>query len=88
VLAYTNCDAVELFINGKSYGEKRLEFPRQGTSGGWNSYASPQVNPTTSDLHLSWDAPYEPGTVKAVGRKNGQIVCTEIIENNRKTCCD
>ena len=84
VLAYTNCDAVELFINGKSYGEKRLEFPRQGTSGGWNSYASPQVNPTTSDLHLSWDAPYEPGTVKAVGRKNGQIVCTEIIETTGK----
>ena len=23
VLAYTNCDAVELFVNGKSYGEKR-----------------------------------------------------------------
>jgi len=27
VLAYTNCDAVELFLNGKSFGEKRLEFP-------------------------------------------------------------
>ncbi len=80
VLAYTNCDAVELFLNGKSYGEKRLEFPRQGTSGGWNKYPSPQIFPTTADLHLSWDVPYESGTLMAVGKKNGKIVCTEIIE--------
>ena len=80
VLAYTNCDAVELFVNGKSYGEKRLEFPRQGTSGGWNTYASPQINPTTADLHLSWDVPYQPGTVKAIGKKAGKTVCSEIIE--------
>ena len=41
VLAYTNCNIVELFLNGRSLGEKRLEFPAQGTSGGWNSYALP-----------------------------------------------
>jgi beta-galactosidase len=80
VLAYTNCDAVELFVNGKSFGEKRLEFPRQGNSGGWNRYALPTINSTTADLHLSWDVPYEPGFVKAVGKKNGKVVCTEIIE--------
>ena len=84
VLAYSNCDAVELFVNGKSFGEKRLEFPRQGNSGSWNSYATPPVNPTTADLHLSWDVPYEQGTLKAVGKKNGQIVCTEIIETTGK----
>src|SRR5690348_2138070 len=32
VLVYTNCNAVELFLNGKSLGEKRKEFPAQGTS--------------------------------------------------------
>jgi beta-galactosidase len=31
---------------------------------------------TTSDLHLAWDVPYEPGTLKAVGTKNGQAVVT------------
>jgi beta-galactosidase len=76
VLAYTNCDAVELYLNGKLIGEKRLEFPRQGTSGGWNSYARPQVFPTTSDLHLSWDVPYEPGVLRAVGKRGGQVVAT------------
>ena len=84
VLAYTNCDAVELFVDGKSYGEKRLEFPRQGNSGSWNMYEFPQKNATTADLHLSWDVPYEPGVVKAVGKKNGQIVCTEVVETSGK----
>ena len=45
VLAYTNCNIVELFLNGRSLGEKRLEFPAQGTSGGWNSYAEPRGPP-------------------------------------------
>ena len=79
VVCYTSCDTVELFLNGKSFGAKSLEFPRQGTAGGWNRYARPQVSVTTADLHLSWDVPYEPGTLKAVGRKNGQVVCEEEI---------
>jgi beta-galactosidase len=76
VLAYTNCNSVELFLNGRSLGEKRLEFPAQGTSGGWNSYAQPVVNSTTNDLHLSWDVPYEPGVLRAVGkRRDGTPAC-------------
>jgi beta-galactosidase len=80
VLCYTNCNEVELFLNGKSYGVKRLEFPRQGNSGGWNKYDKPVVNPTTADLHLQWDLPYEPGIIKAVGKIDGKIVCTEEIK--------
>jgi beta-galactosidase len=76
VLAYTNCDAVELYLNDRFIGEKRLEFPRQGTSGGWNSYDRPQVFPTTADLHLAWDVPYEPGALRAVGRRRGEVVAT------------
>ena len=80
VLCYTNCDAVELFLNGKSFGEKRIEFPRQGTSGGWNKYEKPRVFPTTADLHLQWDVPYEPGILKAVGKRDGKVVCIEEIK--------
>jgi beta-galactosidase len=80
VLCYTNCDAVELFLNGKSIGEKRLEFPRQGNSGGWNLYDRPQIHPTTADLHLQWDVPYSPGTLKAVGKRGGEIVFTKTIQ--------
>jgi beta-galactosidase len=78
VVAYSNCDSVELFVNGKSFGSKSAIFPQQGNSGGNNKFAHPFVNATTSDLHLSWDVPYEPGTLKVVGRKNGQIVTEEI----------
>jgi beta-galactosidase len=71
---------VELFLNGKSFGVKSLEFPRQGTAGGWNSYARPQQpTGTTADLHLSWDVPYESGTLKAVGYRYGREVCVEEV---------
>jgi beta-galactosidase len=84
VLAYTNCDTVELFVNNRSYGIKVQEFPRQGNSGGWNSYARPLVNGTTADLHLTWDVAYEPGTIKAVGRKNGRQVVVEELHTAGK----
>jgi beta-galactosidase len=86
VLAYTNCDTVELFVNGKSYGIKVQEFPRQGNSYAWNKYAKPYVNITTGDLHLAWDVAYEPGTLKAIGRKNGkQVIIDEIHTTGKPT---
>ena len=80
VLAYSNCNSVELFLNGRSLGEKRIEFPAQGTSGGWNTYAAPRVNATTNDLHVTWDVPYEPGILRAVGKnRDGKVACgTEV----------
>jgi beta-galactosidase len=84
VMCYTNCDAVELFLNGRSYGEKRIEFPRQGNSKGWNKYDKPRIYPTTGDLHLEWDVSYEPGILKAVGKKEGKIVFTEEIQTTGK----
>jgi beta-galactosidase len=78
IIAYTNCDSVELFLNGKSFGTKCKVYPQQGNAGAWNRYAHPLVNATTSDLHLTWDVPYEPGTLKAVGRKDGMTVTTEV----------
>ncbi|HEU5219251.1 MAG TPA: DUF4982 domain-containing protein, partial [Gemmatimonadales bacterium] len=56
------------------------EFPAQGTSGGWNSYALPVVSATTNDLHLSWDVPYEPGVLTAVGkRRDGTTACQDEV---------
>jgi len=81
VLCYTNCDAVELFVNGKSYGEKRLRVLRDGKTicGNWSTY-NPKEHITTSDYHLSWDVAYEPGVIKAVGKKNGLVVFTEEVK--------
>jgi beta-galactosidase len=66
---------VELFLNGRSLGEESLEFPAQGTSGSWNHYALPVVRATTNDLHLSWDVPYDPGVLRAVGTWRDGSAC-------------
>lgn len=58
VWVYSNCDEVELTVNGKRLGRKPM--PRNG--------------------HLSWKAVYHPGTVKAVGYKNGRRLLTKQVE--------
>jgi beta-galactosidase len=73
VLCYTNCDTVELFVNGESYGVQGYWFPRVGRGG---PVARSNVPRTTSDLHLAWTVPYQPGTLKVVGVKDGKVVST------------
>jgi len=58
VWCYTNCDEVELFLNGKSLGVKTF---------------TPE-----SDMHLSWDVPYQPGELKAVAKKDGEVICSAV----------
>jgi beta-galactosidase len=77
VTCYTNCDTVELFLNGKSLGVKGYEFPRFGMVGRYGNYPPRSTTPrTTADLHLSWDVPYEPGTLRAVATKDGNTAAT------------
>lgn len=35
------------------------------------------LNPSTADLHLQWTVLYEPGVLKAVGMRNGKVVCMQ-----------
>jgi beta-galactosidase len=80
ITCYTNCDSVELFVNGKSFGVKGYEFPKQGMAEMYgNMPARARAIRTTADLHLSWDVPYEPGTLRAVGTTAGKVVATEEI---------
>jgi beta-galactosidase len=77
VACYTNCDTVELFLNGKSIGLKGYAFPRLGMEGRYGNYPPrARVPHTPADLHLEWDVPYEPGTLRAVGTKDGKVVAT------------
>ncbi len=83
VLCFTNCSTVELFLNDKSLGAKAMELPRLGSAGGWNTPAQTPINPTTTDLHLSWDVPYVPGTLRAVGYdRAGKEACTETLKTS------
>jgi len=75
VTCYTNCDTVELFLNGKSLGVKGYTFPQSGMAGNYGNYPpGARALVTTADLHLSWDVPYQPGTLKAVGSRGGRAV--------------
>jgi beta-galactosidase len=59
IWAATNCDSVELFQDGKSLGEKKLDRDHA--------------------LHVEWKVPYQPGTLKAVGKKDGKEVATDEV---------
>ena len=77
VTCYTNCDTVELFLNGKSMGVKGYAFPRPGMIKQYGDYPPrAKALQTTADLHLSWDVPYAPGTLTATGVKDGKVILT------------
>ncbi len=77
VTVYTNCDSVELFVNGKSAGVQGYQFPRYGMTERYGNYGpGARRMQTTGDLHLSWTIPYQPGTLRAVGTKDGKQVAT------------
>jgi beta-galactosidase len=59
VSAYSNCEQVELFLNGQSLGAQSLP-----------ANASPRT----------WRVAYAPGELKAVGRNNGQVVATDVLQ--------
>lgn len=66
VVCYSSCPSVELFLNGKSYGEKAVLYPADGIDE-WPNFDLTKPWANTDDLFLSWDVPYEPGCLVAVG---------------------
>jgi len=77
VICFTNCDTVELFLNGKSLGVQGYMFPEMGMEGRYSNFpARTRVMQTTGDLHLAWYVPYQPGTLRSVGTKDGQVILT------------
>jgi beta-galactosidase len=78
VIGYTDCDEVSLYLNGRLVGTKGYDFPNVGALGAWNIRAK-NTNPTTHDLHLAWDVPYEAGELRAVGYKNGAAVAEQVV---------
>ncbi len=58
IWVYGNCEEVELQVNGKRLGRKRM--PQNG--------------------HLSWEAVYKPGRIKAIGYMKGRKVLEETLE--------
>jgi beta-galactosidase len=78
VIGYTNCDEVSLYLNGRLVGTRGYDCPNVGALGAWNVRAK-DTNPSTHDLHLSWDLPYEGGELRALGRRNGKEAAEQVI---------
>jgi beta-galactosidase len=79
VIGYTNCDEVSLYLNGRLVGTKGYDFPNVGSTGAWNIRAK-NTHPTTHDLHLVWDVPYEAGELKAVGYREGKVAAERVVK--------
>jgi beta-galactosidase len=77
VMCYTNCDTVELSMDGKSLGVRGYAFPRPGMVGKYGNYPPrARALQTTADLHLAWDVPYAPGLLKAIGVRGSDVAAT------------
>jgi beta-galactosidase len=76
VMAYSNADEVELFLNGTSLGRKK-RFSEE-----WEMPVGHNVSDTgkfISKYRRIWQVPYQPGTLKAVGYSGGKQVAEQVV---------
>jgi beta-galactosidase len=76
VMAYTNAEVVELFLNGKSLGTKKRFSEPVDIPVGPNVSSD---NNFYTKYRLLWQVPYEPGTLKAVAYRGGKQVASEEV---------
>jgi beta-galactosidase len=77
VMAYTNADEVELFLNGKSLGRKRRFSEPVELPVGKNVN---QEGRFLSKYRLEWQVPYQPGDLKAVAYRGGKQVAVDEVQ--------
>lgn len=82
VVAYTSCEEVKLYINGRFVGTRGYQCPNYGCRQHWLDWK--RFYCTTHDLHLVWDVPYEPGELKAVGYIDGKAVAETVVRTTGK----
>ncbi len=77
VMAYTNAEAVELFINGKSMGKKikGVDKVRLPVSLRYDN----SVKHFDSPYRLLWNVDYQPGELKVVAYNKGKVVAEKVI---------
>lgn len=81
VYAYTNAEAVELFVNGKSMGKKVKGKDVTPIPAEYHSF---EKGIFMSPYRLSWSVPYQKGTLKVVAYTNGKEVATKEIKTAGK----
>jgi beta-galactosidase len=77
VFSYTNCEEVELFVNGKSCGKKVKGVDLTGIPAEFRGF---ERGIYMSPYRLSWEVPYTPGSIKVVAYKGGVAVAEKEIK--------
>ncbi|NIA29901.1 MAG: DUF4982 domain-containing protein [Actinobacteria bacterium] len=83
VWGYTNCDEMELFVDDRSLGAQRRPEVTEKWKPGENLNI-PAANSGNKPKHLVWHVPYQPGTLTAVGKRSGKVVCRQEIHTAGK----
>jgi len=84
--ATTNCDSVELFLNGKIIGIQSYWFPRSGMQGEYEDFRRRNSIPrTTEDLHLTWTVALSAGQTESRRHEKRKRGRTEEISDDRET---
>ena len=78
VYCYTNCDEAELFVNGKSYGRKKMGVDKTPIPVSFYTWKN-RPKYFESPYRLNWNVPFEKGELKIVAYKNGKQAATKII---------
>ncbi|WP_400073705.1 beta-galactosidase GalB [Zobellia russellii] len=81
VFAYTNCDEVELIVNGKSLGKKVKGIDTTDIPAEFRGFENGMY---TSKYRLSWKVPFQPGNLRVIGYKDGKAVAEKIINTAKK----
>jgi beta-galactosidase len=76
VMVYTNADSVELFLNGRSLGQKK-RGAEPVTLPVWDNVS--HDHQFKSKYRMLWQVPYEPGAIRAVASTAGKTVATQEV---------
>jgi beta-galactosidase len=78
VYCYTNGDEAELFVNGKSYGRKKMGVDKTRIPVFFHAWKG-RPKYFDSPYRLNWNVPYEKGEIKVVAYKDGKEVAVKTI---------
>jgi beta-galactosidase len=79
VYCYTNCDEAELFVNGQSYGRKKMGVDKTRIPVSFQAWKD-RPKYFDSPYRLNWNVPYKKGEIKIVAYKNGKQAAVKTIK--------
>ncbi|MCF2947892.1 DUF4982 domain-containing protein [Paraglaciecola aquimarina] len=80
VMAYTNAEQVELFVNGKSMGRKTKGVDKADLPVNFLRWEGEKRENYQSGYRLRWDVKYQPGEIKVVAYTKGKVAAEQVVK--------